>query len=465
MHPDGGSFRDPAGRVFWHGEKVLRTVSRIHREEWEHQISSGLLREAVDRGLMLPFSELPEEAWPDIPGGREDVWKLLSAETIPLLSWPYEWCFGQLKAAALLTLDMQELALGHGCILKDASAYNVQFLNGRPIFIDLLSFERWKEGQPWQAYGQFCSHFLAPLALTSLTDIRCGRLSNLWVQGIPLDLACTLLPLRTKFVPGLFLHLHLHASLQRKHAGDGRQGGSPARETKLTLRGMRDTLASLRSAVDALRPPRQATEWGDYYQDTNYTPAAAAEKERIVSAVAAAHAGGRAADLGANNGRHSALLAPHFSVVASTDIDPAAVEQHYASSPDPRILPLILDLANPSPGIGWDCAERASFAERCRADFLLALALCHHLVITGGIPLPQVASGFASLLAPGGTALVEFVPREDSQLQRMLATRDDIFADYDLDHFLKGFAEAGFRERERFPLPESVRTLHVLEKA
>ena len=391
----------------------------------------------------------------------QQVCKVMEVEQIPFISYPYEWCFSQLKQAALLTLDLHLLALQHEHVLKDASAYNIQFFHGKPICIDLLSFEHWKQGSPWEAYGQFCRHFLAPLALMNYHDLRFGLLSRQWIDGIPLDLACHALPWRSLLSSGSLMHIHLHARMCQKHASSAIVSN---KKTSLSLRQMENVALSLRAAVEKMHPPHKSTEWGDYYTDTNYSDAGMEEKQNLIKQVASAHSGRLALDLGANIGKFSSLLAPYFKTVLSTDVDPLAVEKHFQSRPAEQILPLILDLSSPSPALGWASQERLSIAQRCQADMLLALALCHHLTISGGIPLALQAAYFADILKTGGQAVVEFVPKDDSQVQRLLASREDTFVDYTLEAFRDAFSQAGFSEVSCHSIPDSTRTLHVWEK-
>lgn len=459
-HP--ASFRDPSGYVLERDGRIFRTISAHYKEEWEYITGCGLLAAAQAPGQCLAHTDATGEAWDEMQCAdllTADTWKLLAVDRVDFISYPYEWCFSQLKDAALLTIDLHLLALRHGCVLKDASAYNVQFVQGKPVFIDLLSFERRHKEEPWQAYGQFCRHFLAPLALMAYGDLRLGLLSRQWIDGIPLDLASDLLPWRSRFSPSLFMHLHLHAKLCRDHAGDGT--ASTRKTETLTLRQMTDVAEALRRAVVSLRPPKRDTEWGDYYTDTNYSSAAMAAKEACVADVAARYPGAAALDLGANTGHFSALVAPHFRTVLAVDGDALAVECSYRAARPGNVLPLVVDLSSPSPALGWALRERVSFTERCRADLVLGLALCHHLVISAGIPLPQLAAYMAELVRPGGHAVVEFIPKEDSQVQRMLASRDDIFSGYTLAGFMQAFTQAGFTEVTHSALPDSLRTVYV----
>ena len=456
MKPVGGSFRDPSGRVLVDGDRLLRTVNPCFREHWERASSSGLLASLVERGLLVPF-----EACDPVEG----AWKTLEARRIPFVSYPYEWCFSQLKDAALLTLELQRIALEQGMILKDASAYNVQFLGSKPIFIDLLSFEVWKEGAPWAAYRQFCMHFLAPLALCSRLGLWCGAFSRLWTDGVPLGHACRLLPWRSRLSPSLALHLFAHARMEARHA-DGRASTVKARNVRLSRKALSNLALSLLETVEAQRNPGHATQWGDYYAGTSYDEEAESAKARLLEEEAAERGGGIAVDLGANTGRYSRVLAPHFDLVLSVDMDPLAVERNYVSlkkDGPPNILPLVLDLSNPSPDMGWGGVERDSFSRRCKADFLAALALIHHLVIAAGIPMDHVASHCASLLPSGGRLVLEFVPKEDSQVRRLLCSREDVFQDYDLPGLQAAFAPH-FVLRRQEALPGSCRTLVFYER-
>ncbi len=450
-----GSFRDPAGQVFDVGGKIVRTINASYRRHWETAEASGLLEHLQKRGLIPSYNEAEP-----LPG----AWKTLEVQRIDWISYPYEWSFFQLRAAARVTLQIHKSALERGMVLKDASAYNVQFIGSRPVFIDLLSFEEREEGEPWQAYRQFCMHFLAPLALYAY-EARLGRFSSQWIDGIPLDLAWSLLPGRCFFSPGLQMHLHLHAGAEKKYS-DARTSAGKVRKARVSRQGMLDVADSLLRTIDALPAPKQDGEWTGYYGDTNYTEAANTAKLALVEDSARNAAGGIAIDLGANTGRFSAQLAPYFRQVIAADIDAQAVGLHYQAlrkHGDEKILPLVLDLANPSPAIGWACAERGSWLQRGQADYVSALALGHHLYFTCRIPWREQAAFFAALLRPGGILLLEFVPAEDSQVRRMLAARDNVFDDYNLDGLRESFA-AFFIEMQLHVIPESSRVLLILQK-
>jgi ribosomal protein L11 methylase PrmA len=440
---DPASFRDPSGFIFRRGGWLFRQVNQESRADYDRLIESGLYDELVAAGLLVRHEEVDEQ-----PHLAPIAYKVLRPEPIPFISYSYEWCFGQLKAAALATLEIQRRAVARGMSLKDASGFNVQFRGWQPVFIDTLSFEAYREGSPWVAYRQFCQHFLAPLALTSRVDPGLNQLLRTNLDGIPLALAARLLPGRTKLNPGLLLHIHIHA--RAKQIFDGRAHKPRQRPfPKTALLGMLDSLGS---TVRGLRWEPRGTEWADYYTDTNYTEAALAEKERIVGDFLDRVGPGTAWDLGANTGRFSRLAAMRGAATVAFDVDPAAVET--------GLLPLILDLTNPSPGLGWANRERLSVAERGPADVVLALALIHHLAIGNNVPLPKVAELLAQL---GRTLIIEFVPKSDSQVRRLLVVREDIFPNYVREGFEAAFA-AHFEIEASAPIAGTERSLWLMRR-
>ena len=384
-HPS--SFRDPAGFLFQLNGILYRQVNPRGKESYDRLIRSGLYDRLVTQGDLLPHREVPSPA-----AAQSPAYKLLQPEPIPFISYPYEWCFSQLKDAALLTLRAHRLALESGMSLKDASAYNVQFSGGRPILIDTLSFELLREGRPWVAYRQFCQHFLAPLALAAHRDARLQQLLRVHLDGIPLDLADSLLPLHAGWSPALLVHLRLHARAQRRFAGRTvpQTTRSMSRNAHLGL------LDQLESAIRALRwrPAREG--WLSYYGEIPQGAEALEQKRRLVAALLdrIQPAPRRIWDLGANVGLFSRLAAARGWLTLSFDSDAGCVEQNYqqcVSSGERNLLPLVLDLTNPSPGLGWEHRERSSLVERGPADGVLALGLLHHLTISNQLPFENIA--------------------------------------------------------------------------
>jgi hypothetical protein len=446
------SFRDPSGFVFLKDGHLLRQVNRVYQDNFDHLVSSGLYQELVRSELLIPHTEvgLPHAA-------TDEAYAVIEPERIPFISYPYEWCFSQLKDAALLTLHIQAKALEYGMSLKDCSAYNVQFVGGKPVLIDTLSFELYREGQPWVAYRQFCQHFLAPLALMSFVDVRLHQLLRVYIDGVPLDLASQLLPTRTWGNFGLLSHIHLHARAQQRFAG--RSAASTRRRFGRTA--FLGLVENLRSTVDKLTWHASGTEWYEYYAITNYSEAAFKHKQQLVAELLAQTIPPPESvwDLGANTGLFSRLASDRGILTISFDMDPAAVEQNYRENrSQPLILPLVLDLTNPSPGTGWANRERMSLLDRGPADLGLALALIHHLAISNNLPFGKVAR-FLSQVCP--TLIIEFVPKSDSQVQRLLSSREDIFGAYDQDIFEREFG-AFFTIQQREPIADTSRMLYLM---
>jgi hypothetical protein len=446
---DGASFKDPSGFVFQQNGAFYRQVNLAYREEYDLFLSSGLYDELSKRKLLVSHEEITQTPLPD------GAYKILKPEQMPFISYPYEWSFGMVKDAALKTLEIQELALQHGMSLKDASAYNIQYLHGKPILIDSLSFERYPENQPWVAYGQFCRHFLAPLALMSHVDIRLSALLKTYLDGIPVDIAARLLPKKTRFSLGLALHIHAHAGT----AGRSESSGIPPKRGSFSHTAMRALIDSLKTTVEKLSWKPADTPWADYYEKTNYSGSAFDAKKSLVRRFLDACDTGTVIDLGANDGTFSRIAAESGRFVISCDIDPAGVEKNYLkvkNGAQKKVLPLLLDVMNPSSSLGWLNGERRSFFERAGgSSTVLALALVHHLSIGGNVPLPQVAKCLGKL---GKELIVEFVPKEDSQVQKMLSLRKDVFPEYCEEGFTAALKKY-FVIEERTSVDSSMRVI------
>jgi ribosomal protein L11 methylase PrmA len=449
----GGSFRDPCGFIFTDGGSIYRQINLIYKEHYEHLIHSGLYQKLIDAGLLISHIETR------LSNPESDLcYKIIQPETLPFVSFPYEWCFSQLKQAALATLKIQKTALDSGMSLKDASAYNIQFRSGKPILIDTLSFEMYKDGSPWIAYKQFCQHFLAPLALMSRTDIRLNQLARIYIDGIPLDLASKLLGFRTYFNFSLFAHIHLHAKSQ-KHFADkpGNTGNHKIR--RMSLLGLID---NLESAIKKLKWKPENTEWANYYEISNYTKEALEHKQQIVDEFLDRVNPKNVWDFGANTGIFSRLSSRKGIPTVSFDADPAAVEKNFLEclhNNETDILPLLIDLTNPSPDIGWDNRERASLYKRGPSDLLIALALLHHLAISNNVPFSNIAEFFGRYC---NWLIIEFVPKSDDKVKLLLSSKGDIFPDYTEMNFKKEFNRV-FDIIEAVKIKNSERTVYLMK--
>ncbi len=427
-----GSFRDPSGFVYTRDGTLYRQVNQSFRDSFEAFLASGLYDELARDGLLVPHRQVGLEH-----SATPDAHAVLQPDRVGFISYPYEWSFGQLQDAAGLTLEIQQRSLARGFTLRDSSAYNVQFRGGRPLFIDTLSFEPLEEGKPWTAYKQFCEHFLLPLTLMSSRDIRCGQLLRSYIDGIPLDLGSALLPLRSWGRLSTLLHIHLHAWALSRYSDTA--AGSAAKGRTMSRQKLSTLVKNLSDATRRLSWRAAGTEWAEYVTDNNYTPVASQAKRGLVTAHLRRTNARTVWDLGANTGEYSRAAREVAPQVISFDVDPAAVERNYRrarAEGETGILPLLLDLTNPSPAQGWAGRERLSLEERGPADAVMALALIHHLAIGHNLPLEQVARYLARI---GRQLIIEFVPKSDSQVKRLLLSRPDIFPGYTKEGFEEAF--------------------------
>lgn len=453
------SFRDPSGFLFWQNGMIYRWINGQYAPTFTKAERSGLLGKAIDAGLLLPFETGSVADCAPEGTDRTDA-SVLKPRQLSLLTYPYEWSFTQLQDAALATLDLHLLALDHDMLLKDASAFNIQFVDGRPCLIDHLSFDNLEGHCAWPAYGQFCRHFLAPLLLMAQVDLSLGRLLEIHLDGIPLDLASRLMPRRSHLSPGIQMHLHLHGRMTRKYAGERKR--VTARHA-LSANHHKAIAGSLRALVARLQPKDQITEWGDYYADTNYSSSAFDAKKAIIRDLVGQAAPRTLWDLGGNNGEMSRAVRDLADEILCVDIDPRAVDANYRrcrAEHITNIVPALADLTNPTPALGFFNRERKALFERTPPDLIMGLALIHHLAIANNLPLPKIAHFFATV-APN--LIIEFVPKSDSQVGRLLANRPDIFPDYTTSQFEKAFG-THFDIREKRGIPDSERTVYLMTR-
>lgn len=448
-----GSFRDPSGFIFIENGKFYRTVNYIYQQNYDHLMQSGLYEKLVEDGLLVPHVEVTHTH--NEPNNK---YKILQPELIPFISYPYEWCFSQLQDAALALIKVQEIALDFNMILKDASAYNIQFFKGKPVLIDTLSFEIYKENQPWVAYRQFCQHFLAPLALMGLRDTRYSQLLRIYIDGIPLNLVSSMLPVSTWFNFGLLSHIHLHAKAQKRYESKAAQPLSPT----ISKHSLVALTHHLGSTISSMKWQPEGTEWAEYYEDTNYSREATNHKKHLVSTFLDEIKPVTVWDIGANIGLYSRIAMKKMIDTIAFDIDPVAVEKNYLQmrkNKETRMLPLCLDLTNPSPAIGWANEERLSLAERGPVDTIMALALIHHLAISNNLPFNHIAAFLSRICR---FLIIEFVPKDDLQVQRLLSSREDIFCYYNPNHFETVFGDYfSLLKCER--ITDTQRTLYLMK--
>ncbi len=436
---DPGSFRDPGGQIFSDGNRIFRTVTAANAGAYEQARDAGLFDRLLKRELLLGAEERRAS---DVGEAAANALHVLEHPRIPFISYPYEWSASMLRRAALHHLDVQLEALERGFTLSDATAYNIQFVGPRPVFIDHLSFRPYRDGEIWIGHRQFCMQFLNPLLFWS----RLGVAPNAWYRGnqegiAPEDLA-PLLKTRDKFSWTILTHVVAQAALQKRSMRTVLASGRH-REAKLPKSSFKGMLSGLRSFIGRLPLSNDVTVWGDYAGHNSYGDAEAAAKREFVGAMAADVRPAMMLDLGCNSGDYSfAALESGAGYVVGFDFDFGALERAVARAEhgNHNFLPLWLDAANPSPSQGWGQSERKGMKERATADALVALAFIHHIAIGRNVPLDMVIDWIMAM-APHG--VIEFPPKSDPMVQQLLAQRDDIFADYDEAHFRAAVEKRG----------------------
>jgi hypothetical protein len=437
-----GSFRDPESRVFYAGDQVYRALSADGLSDFEALQAAGLLDDARIVGTeLVQNGAIDRSLLVHEPAG------VLRHERIPFVSYPYEWTFSMLKDAALLQLDLLLEALGHDLVLKDSSPYNVQFKGARPVFVDVGSFERLREGEPWIGYRQFCMLYLYPLLLQALKDVPFQPWLRGSIDGITPAQMRSLMSLRDRFRRGMFSNVFLHARLEARYADRAEE---VRRDVKRVYRKelFVATVRKMRKLVERLSWDPPEGVWTAYGERNSYTDADAGRKDDFVRQVATSREWGLVWDIGANNGRYSRIAAEGARTVLAIDADQGPVELLYRdlrAEGDERILTLAMNLADPSPGLGWRGLERRALPDRGKPELVLALALIHHVAITANVPVREFVDWLASL---GSALVIEFPTREDPMVRKLLtAKREGLHPDYELDYFERTLAEAFEVER------------------
>jgi len=431
------SFRDPGGFVFSRDGKIYRRVFDTYN--YGLLMNSGLYKTLVDKGWLVEHTEMSKNT--------------LSPISIPFITYPYEWCFGQIKDAALLTLDICLEAIQYGLILKDASAYNIQFMNNRPVFIDTLSFVEYVDGCPWEAYKQFCQHFIAPLALAKYCDPRLILLLREFMDGIPIDLASSMLPMRAYLNLGIAIHIKLHS------IGQNRVTTRPA--VKIGKAQLVAFLRSLRSVVSKMKY-RVRSSSVDYHEFSNYSDQSSLNKRIIVDKFLRCARSEKIFDIGCNTGEFSVEASSQGYHVISADYDHDCIELLYRTKRK-RIYPMVLDASSPSPSVGWMCMERSSIFHRLNVDTVMALALIHHLSIKNNVPFEESSRLFALLLGKTveGALLIEFVLPEDPSVVMLTRDRSDLYEWYNQEKFEEIFSRR-FTIIDREPIIDSPRVVYLM---
>lgn len=446
------SFRDLSGFVFRRNNILYRQINECYKKNYEQLMTSGLYETLIKENLLVFHDEVNFD---DI-----NAYKIIKPQLIDFVSYPYEWSFSMLKDASLTTLNIQEKALQYGMSLKDASVYNIQFTKDcKPIFIDTLSFEIFEETS-WKAYGQFCRHFLAPLLLMTFVDMRFQNLLKSYIDGIPLDFVAKILPLKCKFNPSIFMNIYFHSKSINKFKT---LGDKTISNFKMLKSQQLAIIQDLKGLITSLKFPVKISEWGNYYEVTNYSQEAFLSKQKIINEFLDIVHPKTMWDFGANDGTFSKLASKKNIFTTAFDIDYVAVENNYLkikNNNENNILPLVLDLTNPSPAIGWANSERKTIFERSSVDLVLMLALVHHLYFSNNLSFNKIAEfvfSFSEYL------IIEFIPKEDSQIAILTIFKNENYNIYNMDNFEKAFSKY-FDILQKVNIENSDRILYLMKK-
>lgn len=429
-----GSFRDRESRVFYHDGRVHRALSARALADWETLEKSELFQARSASGDIVATRRSDIDAGALASLSAHWAGALVHA-TIPFISYPYEWSFSMLRDAAALQLELVLQALGEDMILKDSSAFNFQWQGAHPVLIDIGSFKRLEPGEPWVGYLQFCQNFLYPLMLTAYKDLAFHSWLRGAIDGIPADDFAKTISARDMLRPGVLTHGYLQAKLQAGTANSKQSVRGALENAGFRKELIVANLKRMLRLVDKLRWKKDESVWAAYATDNSYDEADYARKKDFVHRAAATDRWSMAWDLGCNTGDFSKIVAEHATNVIALDADHLAIERLFLelkeSGPD-NILPLVNNLADSSPDLGWRGRERRSLIARAKPDLTLCLALIHHLVITANIPLDDFVNWIADL---GGHLVIEFVTKDDPMVKRLLLNKEDIYHDYEQENF------------------------------
>ncbi len=425
---NAGSFRDRDGRVYQYEGRVFRGLSAAALESFRQLQQEPFYRELQAAGCLISTREVTD-AGNTLPAAIRSQWVgFLEHDRVPVISYAYEWTFSMLKAAAQLQLHLVESAVSHGYGLKDATPYNIQFVNRKPVFIDIPSFEKMSEGEPWAGYRQFCEMFLFPLMLQAYKGCDFQPFMRSAIDGVGVQTAAALFGFRDRFRKGVLSHVWLQSKLDRRYGGSSENVRSNLKSAGFNRELILVNVRKLKKLVKGLTWQGASSEWGDYSEFHNYSEDDHALKENFVRELINAQKPATVWDIGCNTGQFSRIAAAHCKQVISTDIDHLAVERFYMDPDAPEnILPLVQNVADPSPNWGWRNRERSDLQTRSRPDLVLCLALIHHVVITANIPLAEFIDWLAGLT---DSLLIEYVSRKDDKVQTLLRNKEDKYTDY-----------------------------------
>jgi hypothetical protein len=451
-HHHPASFKDPSGFVFQANDINYRQVNKIYADNYELLLSSGLYKILTEKKLLISHTEVSENITQS-----PDCYKILLPQQIPFISYAYEWSFDQLKDAALLTLKVLKTSIEHGMILKDATPFNIQFNEGRAIFIDTLSFEKYDATKPWIAYRQFCECFLFPLYLEHYLKSDVQKILSTYLDGIPVDITARLLPMKSSLNMGVWLHVFLQNNVKDDKGSQGTQAGFDRKKLDHLIEHLKSIIEKFK-----LNTSTNST-WSNYYTETILSKDYLNEKEKIFRSYINEITFENALDAGANDGYFSQIIAEKKCPVIAIDFDNQCINSLYTSikkSNITNILPLCIDLTNPSPAVGFRNIERQSFIQRVNAELVTALALIHHLILSKNIPVEDVASFMAMVTKK--YLIIEFVPVSDPKSQELIKNKNSYHL-YDEFVFENCFSQLFIIEKKQL-VPTTNRILYQMKK-
>jgi precorrin-6B methylase 2 len=431
MRLEPGSFRDRHGRVFYVDGGVYRGLSAKALADWESLSQTDFFGRAMARGDIITTQPVNPDRIASTPSDAGTWAGVLKHDTVPFVSYPYEWSFSMLRDAARLHLRLLAEALDEDFTLKDASAYNVQWLGAAPVFIDIPSFERRPPGHPWAGYRQFCQLFLFSFVLHAYKGVSFRPWLRGQIDGIEPHTMAGLFTGRFHFKPGVLTHIALQAKLQAKTGDTKRNVKADLERAGFNKAMIQANVNRLRRLVDRLTWRQSKSEWSHYTELDHYSDADKSAKDDFVYRAVATRHWASVWDIGANTGEFSRIAANHADYVVAMDADELAVERMYLSLRErqaSRILPLVVDLADASPALGWRGMERKSLTQRQAPQLTMCLALIHHIVIGANIPLPEFVDWLAEL---NSALIIEFIGKQDPMAQQLLRNKDDVYEDYD----------------------------------
>jgi hypothetical protein len=457
--PDPGSIHDPTSRVYVSPERVVRGLDHTASAELAAVLGTDFFVAATERGDVVGTSILdPVPAEIEAHGWAG----ALEHDRLGFISYPYEWTFSMLKDAALLSLDLVDAALGEGFITKDATPYNVQFDGIRPVFIDVGSFEKIRRGEPWFGYRQYCELFLNPLLLQATTGVSARQLLRGSLAGVSPAATRGALPRGTRMRPSVFTQVSLHAWAERRYAANDDDVKGDLAKAGFGSDIIRSQVRRLRKMTRSIQWKQRRSTWSDYSERSHYEDQDLSRKEEFCRSVAAQRDRRLVVDFGANDGHFTKVVLPYCTRALAVDNDELVVDRLYErlkAEGETKILPLCVDLTDPSGGLGWRATQRAPFLERLRPDLVLFLAVIHHLAISGSIPVPQIVDMLAEL---GGEVVLEFPLPDDPKVVRLLRNKaTGSFPGYDQPSLEKAIGRR-FRIASQELLPSGTRVLYHL---